>query len=92
MNGPKVLDFTMEAVPKYVCDLLHRSSLSVEDIDLFIFHQASKVVLDRVARKLSLGEEKIFRNYREDMSRRYYIIGRCIFFYGSFNSVSSVMC
>ena len=39
--------------------------MSVEDIDLFIFHQASKVVLDRVARKLSLGEEKIFRNYRE---------------------------
>jgi 3-oxoacyl-[acyl-carrier-protein] synthase-3 len=65
MNGPKVLDFTMEAVPKYVCELLHRSSLSVEDVDLFIFHQASKVVLDRVARKLSLGEEKIFRNYRE---------------------------
>ena len=65
MNGPKVLDFTMEAVPKYVCELLEMSSLSLEDVDLFIFHQASKVVLDRVAHKLALGEDKIFRNYRE---------------------------
>ena len=31
----------------------------------FIFHQASKVVLDRVGRKLGLDETKMFRNYQD---------------------------
>lgn len=65
MNGPKVLDFTMEAVPNYVLELLKKAALSLEDVDLFIFHQASKVVLDRVGQRLAIDDSKIFRNYRE---------------------------
>ena len=65
MNGPKVLDFTMDAVPASVMRLIDKAGLNLVDIDLFIFHQASKVVLDRVGRKLGLDETKMFRNYQD---------------------------
>lgn len=63
MNGPKVLQFTMQAVPQAVRELLRRAGKSVDDIDLFIFHQASKVVLDRVQDNLALDGNRLFRNY-----------------------------
>ena len=65
MNGPKVLEFTMEAVPAYVSRLIDKAELVIGDIDMFVFHQASKVVLDRVRRKLDINEAKMFRNYHD---------------------------
>ena len=65
MNGPKVLDFTMEAVPESVLRLIDKAGFALGDIDVFVFHQASKVVLDRVRRKLDIKETKMFRNYRD---------------------------
>lgn len=64
MNGPKVLDFTMEEVPKSVTRLLESAGLGLADIDIFVFHQASKVVLDRIQRKLGIDEKRFFRNYQ----------------------------
>ncbi|MDP6353098.1 MAG: ketoacyl-ACP synthase III [Alphaproteobacteria bacterium] len=65
MNGPKVLDFTMEAVPEAVDRLLAKAQLSLSDIDLFVFHQASKVVLDRIQKSLDIDAERLFRNYSD---------------------------
>lgn len=64
MNGPKVLEFTMDEVPKSVARLLLSAGLQLEDIDMFLFHQASKVVLDRIQRKLDIKDAKFFRNYQ----------------------------
>ena len=63
MNGPKVFMFTMKAVPECVNLLLRKSKKSIKDIDLFIFHQASKIVMDNIIRKLKLPEKKVFMNY-----------------------------
>tara|TARA_Y100000588_G_scaffold357309_1_gene414400 strand:+ start:967 stop:1917 length:951 start_codon:yes stop_codon:yes gene_type:complete len=63
MNGPKVLEFTMDEVPKSVDRLLKQADLRLNDIDMFVFHQASKVVLDRIQRKIGIEEERLFRNY-----------------------------
>ena len=63
MNGPKVLEFTMAEVPKSVARLLETAGLSLVDIDMFVFHQASKVVLDRIQSKLGVDDKKFFRNY-----------------------------
>ena len=65
MNGPKVLEFTMEAVPASVSRLIDKAGLTLAEIDMFIFHQASKVVLDRVRQNLDIDEAKMFRNYRD---------------------------
>jgi 3-oxoacyl-[acyl-carrier-protein] synthase III len=64
MDGAKVFMFTMDVVPKSVEDILKKTGLDIQDIDLFVFHQASKLVLDNITRRLDLPEEKVFRNYQ----------------------------
>jgi len=63
MNGSNVFLFTMNVVPKSINNLLSRTSKTLDDIDLIVFHQASKLVIDNIIKKLSLDEKKVFINY-----------------------------
>jgi 3-oxoacyl-[acyl-carrier-protein] synthase-3 len=63
MHGSDVFLFTMRVVPLCVEQLLDRAGLSIENIDLFVFHQASKLVIDNLIRTLSLDKSKVFTNY-----------------------------
>ena len=65
MEGAKVFMFTMDMVPKSVEGMLKKVDLSIDEIDLFVFHQASKLVIDNITRRLDLPEEKVFRNYQD---------------------------
>ena len=65
MEGAKVFMFTMDMVPKSVEGMLKKVDLSIDKIDLFVFHQASKLVIDNITRRLDLPEEKVFRNYQD---------------------------
>lgn len=65
MNGPKVLQFAMREVPRQVRRLLEKADLSVENVDLFIFHQASAIVLNNLKRLLKLDEDRVFWHLRE---------------------------
>ena len=62
MNGAKVLHFTMAQVPKFTHELLAKASLKENDIDMFIFHQASDLVLDNLIRLLGLPSHKVVRH------------------------------
>ena len=64
MLGSDVFLFTMNIVPQAVMSLLRKSSLTIEDIDMIIFHQASKIVIDNLINKLSLNKDKVFTNYQ----------------------------
>lgn len=63
MHGSDVFLFTMRVIPPCVSKLLNRAGLTIKDIDLFVFHQASKLVIDNLVRHLSLDKEKVFTNY-----------------------------
>ena len=63
MQGSSVFLFTMSVVPASIIQLLDKASISIEDVDLFVFHQASKLVIDTLIQKLSLDEKKVFTNY-----------------------------
>ena len=63
MNGSEVFMFTMNMVPKCVNALLKKSGITIQDVDLFIFHQASKLVIDNLIRRLDLPSDKVFTNY-----------------------------
>ncbi len=65
MNGAEVLLFTMANVPSGVKSLLNKANLALEDIDYFLFHQASSVVLDNIQRKLKIPDEKFPRNHKD---------------------------
>jgi 3-oxoacyl-[acyl-carrier-protein] synthase III len=59
MNGRAVFNFSARAVPEEVLGLMETQGLSVADIDLFCFHQASKYLLDTLCRRLQLPEAKV---------------------------------
>lgn len=63
MHGSDVFLFTMRVIPPCINKLLERAGLILKDIDLFVFHQASKLVIDNLVRHLALDEEKVFVNY-----------------------------
>lgn len=58
MNGAEVFNFTLRIVPKVVNELLTKASMNREDVDLFVFHQANRYMLDHLRRKLQIPEEK----------------------------------
>lgn len=62
MDGASVFMFTMAAVPHCVNNLLDMARLRLTDIDVFVFHQASKVVLDDIVRNLKLPPAKVIRD------------------------------
>lgn len=62
MDGAKVFMFTMDMVPQSVTALLEKSQKTVDNIDLFIFHQASKMVVDNIVDKLGIPPQKVFGN------------------------------
>lgn len=62
MNGAKVLHFTMGQVPKFTRALLDKAALEPDDVDLYVFHQASSLVLDNLTRLLELPDDKVVRH------------------------------
>lgn len=65
MDGMKVFRFSMDIVPKLITETLEKNQLTFEDIDLFVFHQASKIILKSIQRKLKIEDSKIFNNIEE---------------------------
>jgi len=62
MNGFAVWQFISVNVSKQIYSLLERNKLNTENIDLFIFHQASKLTLDSLKKSLKLKDDKVFVN------------------------------
>lgn len=65
MNGPEIFHFTMRQVPECLERLLERTGRSIEEIDLFVFHQANKYMLEHLRERLRLPKEKFFIGMEE---------------------------
>ena len=64
MDGAGILAFVEAKVPPQVRDVLERNDLTIDDIDLVVMHQASKVTLDALNRSLEIPPDKAFTNLR----------------------------
>lgn len=62
MDGPEIFNFTLDAVPKTMDDVLARNNLTREDIDLYVFHQANKFMLDTIRKVNGLPRDKFYVN------------------------------
>jgi 3-oxoacyl-[acyl-carrier-protein] synthase III len=58
MNGPEIFTFTLKTVPESVAKLLSAAGKNLEDIDLFVFHQANQYMLEHLRKKLKIPQEK----------------------------------
>lgn len=62
MDGAAVFMFTMSVVSKSINDFLNKQGVIKEKIDMYIFHQASKVVLDNLQRVLKIPDDSMYKN------------------------------
>jgi 3-oxoacyl-[acyl-carrier-protein] synthase-3 len=60
MDGSEIFNFTMEAVPVLVKDTLYKNKFLQVDIDLFVFHQANKYMMNFIRRKIKIEEAKFY--------------------------------
>jgi 3-oxoacyl-[acyl-carrier-protein] synthase-3 len=65
MDGMGVLAFVNTKVPPQIRDILTRNKFTIEDIDLFLFHQASRLALDSLTRLLKIEPAQVFSNLKE---------------------------
>ena len=59
MDGRKIFNFTYEYIPKNIINFLDLNKTPIENIDLFLCHQGSRVVIDSIRKKLHLNNNKI---------------------------------
>jgi 3-oxoacyl-[acyl-carrier-protein] synthase-3 len=62
MNGPEVYKFATRVVVDSSLRSLEAAGLGVEDVDVFVPHQANRRIIDHAARRLGLSEAKVFSN------------------------------
>ena len=62
INGPEIFTFTIERVPAMVRDLLDKSGLNRDDINLFIPHQANLYILEFLRKKMKIEKDKYYIN------------------------------
>jgi len=60
MNGPEIFNFTIEAVPKLINQVLHKNQMSLDDIDYVIFHQANQYMLQYLRDIVGIAEDKFY--------------------------------
>ncbi len=62
MDGPAVFKFAVRVLGRAAAEAIAAAGLSVDDIDLFIPHQANLRIIEAARRQLKLPEEKVFVN------------------------------
>lgn len=60
MNGSAIFNFTLDAVPSMMFELLKKSELEKADIDYFIFHQANKYMLNTIRKVCGINKDKFY--------------------------------
>jgi 3-oxoacyl-[acyl-carrier-protein] synthase-3 len=58
MDGQEIFSFGLQRVPVMIDEILKRNDLQFDEIDLFVLHQANGFLLQRIMRKLGLGEDR----------------------------------
>jgi 3-oxoacyl-[acyl-carrier-protein] synthase-3 len=60
MNGSEIFKFTVENVPILVKNVLEKNDKKLQDINLFVFHQANKFMLEFIRKKIGIDEDLFF--------------------------------
>ena len=59
MDGPSLINFTVSAIPQLVEEILKAGGLKSEDIDLYLFHQATLKMLEQLRERMRLPAERL---------------------------------
>ncbi len=59
MDGPSLINFTVEAVPRLIDEILTAQSLDQHQIDRFLMHQATRKMLEQIAERMAVDLQRI---------------------------------
>lgn len=65
MIGSDVYLFASTKVVELLNEFIEKNNFEINDIDLFVFHQASKLVLDSLQKKLKIPDKKFLRDIEQ---------------------------
>lgn len=60
MDGGGIFNFTLDAVPAMVKDILAKNHMAKDAVDYYIFHQANKFMLNTIRKVCVLPKEKFY--------------------------------
>lgn len=60
MNGKEIFSFTAAAVPTLVRQTLEKNNLDASLVDLYVFHQANRYMLNFIRKKIGIPEDLFF--------------------------------
>ena len=58
MNGSRVFTFSVKMVPNMIRQLLEKSGITENDVDMYVLHQANQIILESIFRKMKIPKEK----------------------------------
>lgn len=65
MNGSAIFNFTLEAVPEMMENILNKNQMDREEVDYFVFHQANKFMLNTIRKVCVLPKDRFYINLEE---------------------------
>lgn len=65
MNGGAIFNFTLDAVPTMMKEILEKNHLGKDEIDYYVFHQANKFMLNTIRKVCVLPKDKFYVNLAE---------------------------
>ena len=65
MDGGGIFNFTLDAVPAMMNEVLAKNAIGKEKVDYYVFHQANKFMLNTIRKVCVLPKEKFYVNLEE---------------------------
>ena len=62
MDGPAILNYSLDSIPQLVKDVLEKNQLEMDDINLHVYHQANIFLANLERRKLKIPQERYYCN------------------------------
>ena len=63
MDGSEILNYTLDYFPPLVVETLSKNNMDQKDIDLFVFHQANKFIMELLRKKMKIEDTKFYRYF-----------------------------
>lgn len=60
MDGKAIFDFTSDIVPPMIDETLQKNNLTAEDVDLYVFHQANKYMINYLRKLMEIDKNKFY--------------------------------
>lgn len=65
MNGSKIFKLALRRLPEVTMEVLEKAGMSLEDIDMFIPHQANLRINEAYQKTLNIPDDKIYNNIQK---------------------------